>query len=234
MPKLRAIVFDLDDTLYAESEYVMSGFRAVADWAAEHLGVDAATTHGQLVKLHQHGIRDVIFDRWLEEQGLDPRSCVSSMVEAYRCHLPRIMLDEQAPSLLETLAQNYLLGLLTDGYFEVQQKKIKALGLAKYFHSIVISDQWGREFWKPHEKPYREVLTCLRCPAALAVYIGDNPRKDFIGARNVGMQSIRILRDGGVHAELEPANSDYEADYTIGDLDELLDALGMMESNNLA
>ena len=39
MPSLRTVVFDLDDTLYAEEDYVHSGFRAVADWAAEHLDV---------------------------------------------------------------------------------------------------------------------------------------------------------------------------------------------------
>ena len=39
MSRLEAVVFDLDDTLYPEADYVLSGFQAVADWAEVHLGI---------------------------------------------------------------------------------------------------------------------------------------------------------------------------------------------------
>src|SRR5918996_433557 len=62
---LRAVVFDLDDTLYSERDYAISGFRAVASWAAGHFGTAAGLTHAEFVAIFDGDGRYDTFDRWL-------------------------------------------------------------------------------------------------------------------------------------------------------------------------
>ena len=60
VPKWRAIVFDLDDTLYPERDYVLSGFRAIARWAAEHLRIPAEDGYRELAELFAAGVRETL------------------------------------------------------------------------------------------------------------------------------------------------------------------------------
>src|SRR5687767_769940 len=89
------LVFDLDDTLYPECDYVRSGFAAVDRWLREHRGV---TGFSEIANAHfRGGRRGNIFDLSLEELGLprDP-ALVSRLVTVYREHKPSIRLHEDA------------------------------------------------------------------------------------------------------------------------------------------
>jgi putative hydrolase of the HAD superfamily len=57
-----------------------------------------------------------------------------------------------------------------------------------------------------------------------AVYVGDNPRKDFRGAREAGMATIRIRRPEGLHAQDEPATPADAPDREIGSLEQVMDS----------
>ena len=72
-PKLPppAVVFDLDDTLYAERDYVLSGMGAVAAWVEAELGSGADEAFAELVALFDQGVRGRVFDLWLQDQQLD-------------------------------------------------------------------------------------------------------------------------------------------------------------------
>lgn len=96
------------------------------------------------------------------------------------------------------------LGLVSDGYLEVQRRKLAALGLSHFFTSVVFSDQFGREHWKPSTIPFATILRNLDCAPYRAVYVGDNPKKDFLGARQLNMHTVRIVRSDGIYAKLEP------------------------------
>ena len=72
MPAWQAIVFDLDDTLYPERAYVLSGFRAVAAWAAGELGLPVTQGFAELRRLFDDGVRGDTFNRWLESHGFQP------------------------------------------------------------------------------------------------------------------------------------------------------------------
>jgi putative hydrolase of the HAD superfamily len=229
VPKFQAIIFDLDDTLYLERDYVFSGFSAVARWAAAHLGVDASATCEQFGDLYMEGVRGIIFDTWLAQQQLDGGIYKDALVRVYREHEPCIEVDGEVRHLLDDLRSEYKLGLITDGYQAVQKRKLAALGLDQYFHATVLSDEFGRQYWKPHEKPYLEILTRIQCDASRSVFVGDNPQKDFFGAKNVGMFSIRLSQPGGVYSHLAPSDSRYRADLEIRDLGQLRKAIGQLE-----
>jgi len=221
MPALRAVIFDLDDTLYPERSFVLSGFRAVAMWAKEHLGVSADQTFTELYQLFEGGIRGNTFNRWLEIHGLKAEDWVPQMVKVYREHHPHIKPYPEVPGLLQRLLSRYCLGLVSDGYAEVQKRKLAALGLASFFYVIVFSDEWGREAWKPNSKSFEIALERVKVTGSEVVYVADNPTKDFFGARQVGMWTVRVRRPDGLYSHLEPPSSKHAPDVEIETLDRL-------------
>jgi putative hydrolase of the HAD superfamily len=216
---IQAIVFDLDDTLYPERDYVFSGFRAVATWAEEHLGIPAVQGFIELRRLFEDGVRGDTFDRWLESHGFQPDEWVPRMVQVYREHYPYIAPYPEVPALLQRLRPRYRLGLVTDGYAEVQKRKLTALGLTSCFDALVFSDEWGRQAWKPNSRPFEIALERLEVTGSEAVYVADNPVKDFLGARQVGMWTVRVRRPDGLYSHLEPTWAQYAPDIEIESLD---------------
>jgi len=219
--KWQAIVFDLDDTLYPERDFVLSGFRAVAQWGEMHLGIQRDQGYAHLCALYESGVRGDTFNRWLAAQGIADARLISQLIQVYREHLPRLTPFPEVPDLLTRLHHRYRLGLLSDGYLDVQRRKLVALGLESYFGAIVFSDEWGREAWKPSLKPFQAILQQLKVPASAVIYVADNPLKDFLGARQVGMFTVRIQRSGGEYAHLVPPTPQHAPDHTITDLTEL-------------
>src|SRR6267143_468241 len=122
LSRWRAVIFDLDDTLYPERSYVLSGFRAVARWIETQTGARAAEVYQSLHGLCCQGVRGNTFDRWLAMQGLSP-DLAHEMVDVYRAHRPEIDLFPGVRRTLQRLQPAARLGLLTDGYREVQQAK---------------------------------------------------------------------------------------------------------------
>ena len=221
MPALRAIVFDLDDTLYPERAYVLSGFRAVATWAEEHLGILQHQGFAELRRLFEDGVRGNTFNHWLESHRLKPDDWIPQMVRVYREHDPCIAPYAEVPDLLQRLRPRYRLGLVSDGYVEVQKRKLAALGLTSCFDVLVFSDEWGREVWKPNSRSFEIVLERLGVTESEAVYVGDNPNKDFLGARQAGMWTVWVRRSDGLYSHLEPPSAEYAPDAEIGTLSDL-------------
>lgn len=214
----QAVIFDLDDTLYPERSFVLSGFRAVAAWLTETQAV--ADGYAELAALYESGVRGDTFDRWLAGRGL-PASLAPQMVQVYRAHRPAIRPFPGVPDLLARLLPRCRLGLISDGYLAVQQGKLAALGLAGCFDAVVFSDAWGRAAWKPSTRPFEAALAQLDVAAAGAVYVADNASKDFLGARQLGMAAIWLRRPEGEYAHLAPPTPAHAPDLTIASLDEL-------------
>jgi putative hydrolase of the HAD superfamily len=216
-----AILFDLDDTLYPERAYVLSGFRAVAEYLGNTWGIDILSVYLQLTLDFERGIRGHSFNLVLSHFGFPESEClVRRLVEIYRTHTPRIALYSDAARVLSLLRTHLLFGLLTDGYADVQRRKVHALGIEPFFDTIVYSDDFGRQHWKPSILPFKHLLRRLDIKPDQAVYVGDNPRKDFIGARKIGMTTIQIKRAGTEHGEAQPEPG-FEADYILTTLDDL-------------
>jgi putative hydrolase of the HAD superfamily len=226
---LRAVLFDLDDTLYPEQAYVLSGFRAAAQHGAAVLGLDAAALERACVRLFTAGRRSDIFDAALRLLGrpVTPQA-VAFLVEAYRTHVPQLHLPEETAMVLRALRPRYRLGVITDGYAAVQRRKVAALGLEPLVDVIVYTDDWGRAAWKPAPDGFVAALEQLGIAPPQALYVGDNPAKDFIGARALGLQTIRLCVAGREHAAVR-LDAAREADIEITRLARLLDLLGCAE-----
>lgn len=229
MSRWQAVVFDLDDTLYPERDYVSSGFWAVAVWAEKHLRIPAGQGYAELMNLFESGVRGDTFDRWLAVHQLVQDSLVPRFVQVYREHRPVLTPFPAVKPMLTTLRQRCRLGVVSDGYLAVQQRKLAALNLHHFFDAIVFSDEGGRKCWKPSIWPFQVVLQRLNAQASCVVYVADNPVKDFLGARQVGMSTVRVRRPGGEYAHLSPPTDRHAADLTVDTLEGLEQAMTELE-----
>lgn len=216
---IKAVVFDLDDTLYPEQQFVLSGFRAVSEWLENRDGHTGffETAAG----LFAGGRRGDIFNLALKQIGIDQeKDFVRQLVQVYRDHKPLLKLHEDAGWALDCYRASKKMGLITDGYLAVQQNKVEALGISQHFSAICYSDQYGRECWKPSQVPYRKIMDELSSSGNECMYIADNPAKDFVTARALGWMTVQICRHGSEYAHLVPEPG-YEAHYRIASLYEL-------------
>lgn len=189
----RALLIDLDDTLYDERSYVLSGFRAVADEVARRFPhVDASRLLADMTaELDAHG-RGKVFDRALEHAGVAAEtSLVAELVQAYREHRPDIGLWPGVAETLADLRRDYRLAIVTDGLGLMQRRKIEALGVESLVDEVLVC--WEHEAPKPDPACYLEALRRLDVPPEAAVVIGDNPGHDMAAARAIGSRSIRVL-----------------------------------------
>jgi putative hydrolase of the HAD superfamily len=97
------------------------------------------------------------------------------------------------PAALERLRARYRIGLVTDGDPGIQRAKLRALGLGDAFDVVVLSDELGRGYRKPHPAPFTAALFALGVAPREALFVGDRPDKDVAGAAAAGMACIRVL-----------------------------------------
>lgn len=222
--KLEAIIFDLDDTLYPEREYVKSGFRAVSEFLGNRFNCDSDNILSELDRMFLNGYRGDLFDRLLGHYS-DWDVSINKLIEVYRNHIPKLKPFDGLEELLQLLKRNKKLALISDGYLDVQVKKFESLKLKKYFNSIIFPDQWGKEFWKPSTKPFRETLQQMKVNSGKTVYVADNPIKDFKGAKQLGIHTIRIRIENCEHTNKEAVSTEYAPDKTVYSLKELRELL---------
>jgi putative hydrolase of the HAD superfamily len=216
---IQAIIFDLDDTLFPEHQFVLSGFRAVTEWLT--LNHSICGFYEQAERLYRDGKRGKIFDLALEKLGVTVEALlIDELIRVFREHRPYIDLYDDARWAIDFFRKSNKLGILTDGYLVTQRKKVDALGIASRFNVVVYSDEAGRENWKPSPMPYKKVMASLGISGDECVYIADNPMKDFVTARQLGWKTIRICREAGEYTSLI-AKQGYEADVSIESLFEL-------------
>lgn len=187
----RALVFDLDDTLYLEREFVMSGYRAVARHLADHCGLSFETVISTMADTYFTDGRQSVFPALLARFPKLSLS-IADLVEIYRHHKPEIRLYPGYRRLLRNLSREYMMGVITDGLPDVQAGKIRALGLSHIMNKIVYTWEYGAEKQKPHPFSFTLMLECLGTEPGAALYIGDNPAKDCRGAHAAGMPFVLV------------------------------------------
>ena len=205
---IRAVVFDLDDTLYLEQDYVCSGFRHVANALGDSCDLDPHEIFQFLWGNFNKGVRGDAFDRLVRQSHQCQRTgrlriwcrCIGpTNPQLAFCRSCLICSDKVAQSGIS-------LALISDGPVTSQNHKIKALGLNTRFDLLVLPDGWGAEYRKPHPRAFETTGNILGVPPEELVYIADNPLKDFQAPRQIGWSTVRLRLPGQLH-EFEESGS---------------------------
>jgi len=216
------LTFDLDDTLYEERLFVLSGFLAVAEYGAQHWGIPAGTAFDDMTAVLARSGRGHVFDDWLAAHGLRSQANIRTCVKVYRHHLPDIVLPTAHRSLLERLGRHGPLFLVTDGHKIAQSRKVEALGVDQLFDRVYITHRYGRHNAKPSLHCFDLIRRRTGADWSDIAYVGDNPAKDFVSLNKVGATTIRVKTGGH---RLDKAQPHYDAGHhidTLADLEPLL------------
>ena len=200
-----AVVFDMDDTLYGERDYVRSGYAAVARHLVGKLGKgriegEARGIETWLWRRFTSGVEGLAFDALSEEFALRlSRAEILDMVRTYREHRPEIAPYPGVTAMLERLRGACRLGLLSDGFLPAQQYKLDALGIERLFDVVVFTEELGRDKWKPSPVGFEVIRDRLEVSDDACTYVGDNVAKDFVAPNSLGWRTIHYVRAGQVH-----------------------------------
>ena len=178
------IVFDLDDTLYNEFDFLKSAYTHIAkqlepsDWKSLLV---------LMLSLYRSkkNVFDVLAERYNQSKD--------SLIEIYRNHTPDITLFPGALGILTAIKNRKgKIGILTDGRVKTQSAKINALGISDLVDKIVISEAIGSE--KPDTRNFKIFEKDLQ--AETYCYIGDNLKKDFVAPNLLGWNTIGLVDNG--------------------------------------
>lgn len=227
---VEAVIFDLDDTLYDQREYLAGAWEAVAEAAGEQ-GADSGSLLICLNEVADEGSgRGKIIDRALLRCGAKNIE-VAPLVATFLDYRPeRLSFFPGVATMLAELNQAAIpVAVVTDGALATQEAKIAALGLRKYVNVIVMSDSFGREFRKPHPRPMLAALAGLGVAAGSAVVVGDRPDKDVAAATAAGIRAIRV-RTGEYATAADEPGTWRRAQTAVAAIDDLIVA-GLLVSS---
>lgn len=179
----KTIVFDLDDTLVKEIDYLKSAFAAIA----AHLDPNNPGLFGEMFGWYQNNE-----DVFAHLENRYAHATKQDLKDLYRNHVPNFdPRSENRNLLIELKNDGHNLGLITDGFSITQRNKIKALNIEELFDLIVISEEFGSE--KPDERNFKAFE---QFGTAQHFYISDNVKKDFITPNQLGWTTVCLLDDG--------------------------------------
>lgn len=201
------MLFDLDDTLYPERDFLHSGWRAVA----EASGIDPHEAYALMSSA------DNAFDALHERL---PEFSIAEMLAVYRSHFPSITLSpgvEEALKGLRSLCEG--IGIITDGRSVTQRNKINALGLEKYVDYISVSEEIGAD--KNSPEPFLRAMRHFG-EDNLFIYAGDNIVKDFLWPNRLGWLTIMVEEPEygrNIHNQhIKPATPEHMPNEIVGDI----------------
>jgi putative hydrolase of the HAD superfamily len=193
LKNINAVIFDLDDTLLDRSKTFSSYSEYLVDnFIQNKTSFDEKKNIILMLKdMDKNGYenRTVFYNKIVETWGLKymAEDLEQNWFEQFDKHsVPAYKLIET----LEYVYEKYKLAIITNGSSYMQNKKVDALGIRKYFNEIIISNDVGIK--KPEKDIF--ILCCdrLNIVPSEAVYIGDNYEIDIMGAIGAGLNAIWI------------------------------------------
>lgn len=201
---MKVIVFDLDDTLSKEIDYLKSAYREIASYAAcmcMGCGTPAqvleARSYEAMMEAYKSGRN--AFDALNAYLGL--KLPIADLLQMYRVHVPNISLEEEVRNKLDRLkADGVLMGIVSDGRELTQWNKVWALGLTEWINESFIIINSSQESFKPNPCGYERLMEAVRNLNSEEefsfTYVGDNLKKDFIWPKSNGWRTVCLKNDG--------------------------------------
>ena len=230
MSKQKTIAFDLDDTLWPCKPVIQQAEQRFYDWLAAHYPrITAAYSPQELIRNrisfmqehpHLHYNLTHLRKNWmatLAEQHRYPADLVEPGLEVFWLARNEVTLFDDALETLQSLAERFITGVISNGNASVQH-----IGIGHLFRFAHNSEAAGVA--KPHPDIFHQALAQVDVEPHHAVYVGDDPVRDIKGAADAGLKTIWY----------NPANTDWPAEQKImpdatitrlAELDEVLTSL---------
>jgi putative hydrolase of the HAD superfamily len=198
--KYRAVLFDLDDTLNDRTASWMAFVKLIASPSVQLIDPAAIeAVHARIVASDHGGYRPKreLFEELSAVLPLKAPVTAEDFEVFWRAHFPDCMVAREG--MLEILSalrkRGLAIGIVTNGQAVTQMRKIEALGIRTMVDSIVISESAGVK--KPDPRIFEMALNELKTEASTALFVGDDPKRDVLGAARGGMRTawLRLGRE---------------------------------------
>jgi putative hydrolase of the HAD superfamily len=218
---IKAVIFDLDDTLISEMDYIKSGYSHISYiLSCEHGLIDKDVYDQLFIEFNMD--KKNVFNRVLDRFSISyDKEYIYKLVNEFREHKPNINFFADVIPTIKMLKKNdFKVGIITDGYKVAQRLKLQAVNAFELFDELIITDELGREFWKPNKRPFEIIKEKLDVDFDEMVYVGDNPEKDFFIGSIYPISTVRIKRENGVYLRAKYFQ-DINSHHIIKDLSEI-------------
>ncbi|MBS0581531.1 MAG: HAD-IA family hydrolase [Proteobacteria bacterium] len=229
--RIRAITFDLDDTLWPIAPVMLRAEQRLDAWLRAHCPRAAAAYPVEAMRALRDRIADEnphIAHDFSAQRRLSLRAAllahgygddhVDAAFTAFYAERNRIEYYADALPALDRLRALYPLAAITNGNADLD-----AIGLAPYFHFSLRAGAFGTA--KPAAEIFHAACARLGLAPDEVLHVGDDPELDVIGAHRAGLRSVWLHRGNATWTEAS-AQSEVRPDLTVRDLGELVDALG--------
>jgi len=207
---IKLIIFDLDNTLYPESQY----FYYLLVEAEKKLDIrrkvdiNIESIESLVNRRHKDILSHIFKLFFLREPTKEEHQIIFNLYCDLKCELT---LYHDAIEIIGELKRRKIqMALLSNGIVKVQSNKIKLLNLDKMLDKVFILD--SKDYQKPHEDSFKSVLINFNVKPEEAIMVGDDPINDIEGAKKVGLKTYRVKRG---FFKNESSNADYEFDTLV-------------------
>ncbi|NEX60722.1 HAD family hydrolase [Noviherbaspirillum galbum] len=214
MPSIKAVLFDLDDTLWPVVPVIERAENLMFDWLRRH--APAVPARFSITELRERRkalmATDPVYQldlRRLRHAGLteaflatgeDPALVESAMAVFTKARNEVELFDDVLPAL-SALRGRVILGSVSNGVADLE-----AIGLAHWFDASIAAYQLGRA--KPDPEIFLAACDALGVAPRETVYVGDDPRLDVEGAQRAGLRGVLMdrqhLRPRDIPAHIAP------------------------------
>lgn len=188
---IRAVLFDLDGTLLDRARTAAHFLRDQVERLPLLREVPASAWVSRAIELDLGGYapRDGLFGALEAEFGL-PSGSRDTLLADFRSRFPEVCFP--FPRIAETMellrSRGVSIGMITNGSSVTQRRKIERMGIESEFDVILVSEEEGVS--KPSPVIFLRAVEALGAAASNAVYVGDNPDADIVGAHGAGLRAI--------------------------------------------
>ena len=192
---LKAIGFDLDNTLYDQKQFEYFAFWITAEEVSKYYCVNKDYYFLLLKQLFNKNIHEYTFDKAIQLCiGKIPKDWESfakkKLLPVYRSAKPKLKLFFWVEKYIkEAKKRGIKIAIITNGNVEIQKYKIDALGLRKFCDKIYISDEFIPQARKPDITLFKYFLKDFNLKGKDVIYIGDNIKTD-ISCQKLGIKFI--------------------------------------------
>jgi len=203
MKKYKHIFFDLDETLWDfrrnsldTLKELFSNYKLSEQGLEQERFCERYFYHNDIYwDLFRKGaitrgeLRTVRWATTLREFNITDEALAKNISEDYLTRLPvKTHLYEDADAVLQYLHAKYNLHIITNGFEEVQFKKLNHSGIISYFKYIITSEMAGSQ--KPNREIFKYAMDKTNALASESIFVGDSIEADIAGAKSVGMDHV--------------------------------------------
>ncbi len=229
--KIKAVLFDVDETLFDRNLAQKAVLKLIVKqlpqifnaFKPEHgleafLESDRVATEAFNAGAPSEGLRDVRSKLFLRLLAIQ-KDYATTITELYVRNYPAVKAPvDGAIPVVKKLSRKFSVGVVSNGFPDVQYRKLETMGLCDLFSCIVLSEEIGIR--KPDPKIFHHATSLLHVQPSECLYVGDSYVNDIIGAKTAGMQVCWLNRE-----LLKPQDEFVKADFIIIKLEELINIL---------